>query len=320
MKDAVLGHLRPDLVAKLVDAITNLVWGKQQVLDLFRNAGVPQRLLTDYQEEVNRDRASVKKPVMIRTVLQRMNDAGDAPECVRMRRELVRRVVEWKNYSTCQPNCEDIARGAVAAVAEIVGKYDFLTEIRQERDRQQNERIQKEHAKREAEVGRRAEWDRIKREFMACFGISDRSFRGRTFENVMNKLFLHANLAANPPFTIYGESGKALEQIDGSIELDGYVYVIEIKWWEGSVEQKELSAFAGKVFMRSGSQVRGLFISASPYTAGAIAVAKEAYAKDRPILLLTLREFFDVINDDGDISELLRRRVRLLADRKQVVK
>ncbi len=280
---------------------------------------MPERLLTDYQEQVNRDRTSVKKPVMIRTILQRMNDAGDAPECIRMRRELVRRIVEWKNYSTCQPNCEDVARGGVAAVAEIVGKYDFLTEIRQERDRWQNERIQKEHAKRETDARRRAEWERIKNDFMSCFGISDRSLRGRTFETVMNRLFLHARLAATPPFTIYGESGKPLEQIDGSIELDGYVYVVEIKWWEGSVEQKELSAFAGKVFMRSGSQVRGLFISASSYTEGAITVAKEAYAKDRAILLLTLRELFDVISGDGDVAELLRRRIRMLADRKQVI-
>jgi len=154
---------------------------------------------------------------------------------------------------------------------------------------------------------------------MECFGISDRALRGRQFEKTMNKLFVHAKLAANPPFAIYGgESGKALEQIDGSIEFDGCIYIVEIKWWEGSVIQKELSAFAGKVFMRSGSHVRGLFVSASPYTEGAIAVAKEAYAKDRPILLLTLREFFDCVTADGSIRDLLAKRIRLLADKKQV--
>jgi|GEM_PF-6979228 len=135
MSDGVLGHLRPDLIQKMVDAITNLVWGKQQVIDLFRNAGVPDRLLQDFQQQVIRDKDSVKKPIMIRTILQRMNDAGDSADAVRMRREVVRRVIEWKNYSTCQPNCEDIARGAVASVQEIVDMYDFITEIRQERDR-----------------------------------------------------------------------------------------------------------------------------------------------------------------------------------------
>jgi hypothetical protein len=319
MNEPVYGHLRPDLIAKLVDAITNLVWGKQQVLELFQNAGVPNELLNDFHEQVERDRASVKKPIMIRAILQRMNSAGDKPEAIRMRRELVRRVIEWKNFSTCQPNCEDLARGAIAAVREIVGKYDFLTEIRNERDRQRDAQIRGTHEERLALAARKEAWDAVKHDFMACFGISDHQLRGRTFEQVMNRLFVHAQLAAKPPFTIYGESGKLLEQIDGSIELDGCVYIVEIKWWEGRVEQKELSAFACKVFMRSESRVRGLFISASPYTEASVNVAEQACARDRAIILFSLREFFDVVNADGDIRELIRDRIRLLADKKRVI-
>ncbi|MGH9561021.1 MAG: hypothetical protein ACRD3S_06160, partial [Terracidiphilus sp.] len=124
MGDGVLGHLRPDLIERLVTAITNLVWAKQQVLDLFHNAGVPERLLADYRDQLRLDRGSVKKSPIIRAILTRLNDAGDADWAIRMRRELVRRVTEWKDYETCQPDSEDVARGAVAAVREIVGKYD----------------------------------------------------------------------------------------------------------------------------------------------------------------------------------------------------
>jgi hypothetical protein len=59
---------------------------------------------------------------------------------------------------------------------------------------------------------------------------------------------------------------KPLEEIDGSIELDGFVYLIEINWWEDAVDRKSMGALGMKVFMRDGAQVRGLFISASGYT------------------------------------------------------
>jgi restriction system protein len=207
MSEQILGHLRPDLIEKLVDAITNLIWGKQQVISFFRNAGVPDNLLNDYEEQLQRDKSSVKKPIMIRTILHRMNDSGDKAEAIRMRREVVRRVIEWKDFSTCQPDCQDLARGAIAAVCDIVGKYDFLTEIRNERERQQGAQIREEHKRREEIARQRTAWEAAKTAFMACFGIAEHSQRGRAFEAAMNGLFVHANLAAEPPFTVFSESG-----------------------------------------------------------------------------------------------------------------
>lgn len=319
MNEGVPGHLRPDLIEKLVTAISHLVWSKQAALDLFRNAGVPDGLFRDFQDQLQRDKDRVKKPIMARTILQRMNDAGDAPNAIRMRRELVRRVVEWKDYTTCPPNCDAIARGAVAAVQEVVGKYDFLTEIRQDRDRRVSEHMHKVEVEREAHARRVTEWQSIKTDFAKCFGCADPHERGRAFEKVMNRLFLHANLSARPPFTLRGESGKPLEQIDGSIELEHFIYVIEIKWWAQPVEQKEMGAFGMKVFLRDGTQVRGLFISASNYTEGAVQTATEAFAKGRPIILMTLKEFFDVLQADGEVRQLLLDRVRLMLDQKRII-
>jgi restriction system protein len=301
-----------------VTAITNLVYAKQAVIDLFRGAGVPMSLLQDFQDQLRVNKDAVKKAILARTAIQRMNEAGDADWAVRMRRELVRRVVEWKDYTTCPPNCGDIARGAVAAVKEIVGQYDFVTEIRQERDRLTAQNLRKVGEERQALAQKVEELDSIKTEFCRCFGLSNPQERGRAFERVMNHLFAHEKMEARESFTLRNTEGVPLEQIDGSIALEGYVYLIEIKWWEEPVGQKEMGAFGMKVFGRNTEQVRGIFISASPYTPGAVESAQFAFSQKRPILLMTLKEFFDALQANTSVRQLILDRVRLMLDEKRI--
>ena len=80
--------------------------------------------------------------------------------------------------------------------------------------------------------------------------------RGYAFENFLQELFTAFQLNPRSPFRILGE------QIDGSLELDKEIYLIEAKWQNAPVDQKELYAFAGKI---SGKAIwsRGIFISYS---------------------------------------------------------
>lgn len=87
-------HYPSELILLLVDTIPRLCRGKKDVLLFFRSAGVPDSYTSDIELQLRADRDSVKKNDMVRTVLQRLNENGE--KALRERREVVKRIVEWK--------------------------------------------------------------------------------------------------------------------------------------------------------------------------------------------------------------------------------
>jgi len=61
------------------------------------------------------------------------------------------------------------------------------------------------------------------------------------------------------------------------IELDGEIYLVEIKWWNKPLDTGEVSPHLVRVFSRHCA--RGLLISYSGFTAPAFTICKEALAR-----------------------------------------
>jgi hypothetical protein len=95
-------HYPPDLFQLLVDAISRLFRGKMDVVLFFRGAGIPAPLLQDMEEQVKRDKDSISKAEIAKTILRRINERGDST--LRERREVVKRVVEFEDFSSCWPS------------------------------------------------------------------------------------------------------------------------------------------------------------------------------------------------------------------------
>lgn len=87
--------------------------------------------------------------------------------------------------------------------------------------------------------------------------------RGYAFERLLKKLFLIDDL---DPRTGYKPAG---EQIDGSIYLDGRVYLLEAKWHADPLPASTLYQFKGKVDGKLAGTL-GIFISMSGYADDAI--------------------------------------------------
>src|SRR5690349_23387335 len=96
-------HYPPDLLELLVDTVPLLCKGKEAVLTFFRGAGVPFDLMSDLHERVRRERDKISKYEIARKVLTRANERGEIAEFIRVRREILKRIVEWEDYSTCYP-------------------------------------------------------------------------------------------------------------------------------------------------------------------------------------------------------------------------
>jgi restriction system protein len=201
------------------------------------------------------------------------------------RREVVRRVVEFEDFTRCWDNDVLQARGLVAEVRRLVNVKDSFTRINQERERER----QLARAARDAEVSARRERqgqiEAVKRQLFALFAETDAHRRGKALEGVLNRLFNVYGILVREAFTVSTTSAGVVEQIDGAIELEGHLYLVEVKWWSTPLGPSETAHHLVKVFSRDGA--RGLFISASGFTDAAVEQYHDAL-RQRVVLLMTL--------------------------------
>ena len=95
---------------------------------------------------------------------------------------------------------------------------------------------------------------RLKDEFLRLAVEPDRNAAGLALEKLLNELFELFELKPRQPFRIVGE------QIDGSFELAGQVYLLESKWEKNPLPEADLLIFRGKIEGKS-TFTRGVFIA-----------------------------------------------------------
>jgi restriction endonuclease Mrr len=262
-------------------------------------------LLADLADQVRQDRDSISTFRIARTILTRLNDRGDG--CIRERRELLRRVTEWEDFSTCWENNRLEAEGLVARVRDVVNVKDSFTRMKQERDREHGRHQAEWRARAEAATRVREERERIKRALYALFAEPNASARGRALEQVLNDLFKAYEIQVREAFTLRGAAGDGvIEQIDGVIQLDGHLYLVEMKWLKDSLGRAEVSEHLVRVYGRG--DVRGLFVSYTDYTPAAIEVCREALHQ-KVVTLCRLQELVVVLDQGRDLAAFLRAKV-----------
>jgi restriction system protein len=130
----------------------------------------------------------------------------------------------------------------------------------------------------------------------------------KQFEAVLADLFRVNEILVREAFTLTGPGGAGIvEQIDGAVELDSHLYLVEAKWLSGPAGPPEVSALVSRLFARG--EMRGLLISASRFTAAAVETAKSALAQ-RVIALCEVQEIVFCLEQAEDFRELLRQKVR----------
>jgi len=107
-------HYPPELLQLLIDVIPRLIRSKNDVIIFFRGAGVPSDCYADLEQRVRTDRENLNKFEIARTVLTRLNERGES--ALRERRELLKRVVEFEDFSTAWANDQLRAKGLVAEI------------------------------------------------------------------------------------------------------------------------------------------------------------------------------------------------------------
>ncbi len=303
--DDVVFHFPPDFLSAVVDAVPLLTRGRNEVITFFQGCGVSRDFLTGISEKITAD-PKYSKYHATREILIHLNEIGDRG--LAARRQVVQRVSQWEDFSTCYPDNQMKARGAVATVAQLVNQKDSFTRMNIER-----ERAQEQHRReREAELAelqrQRDELTSVKDDLLRLYSEQNPQRRGKALEGVLNRLFAASGINVREAFEVRGEEdgGGVIEQIDGAVELRSQLYLVEMKWWKEPLGRADVAPHLVSVYGRNAG---GIFISASKYHDSAIAEFKTALAQ-RTVVMVELEEIVIALSMDHSIEDLLNDKVR----------
>jgi hypothetical protein len=304
-KMEIVFHYPPELLNLLIDTIPRLCRFKKDVLLFFKGAGVSSSVTDDLENRLNENSTTINKFEIVRTVLTRLNERGEAT--LQQRREILKRVIEFEDFSTCWPSDQLKAKGLAAEIRRVVNVKDSFTRMGQEREEERRKRQAEHQAKLHEKHRQREQILLIKNDLFALFKESNPYKRGKALENVLNRLFDADGILIRESFTLTGIEGEGIvEQIDGVVEIDGNVYLVEMKWWDQPLGPGDVAQHLVRVFFRG--HARGIFISNLGYTQPAITSCRDALQKS-VVVLCKLEEFVFLLEKEKSIKEFLRSKI-----------
>jgi len=310
-------HYPPELFQLLVDGIPLLCRSKKAVIQFFRGAGIGSSILSPLDLTLATDRNSISKFEIVRRVLSAINEQGE--QALRERREVLKRIVEFEDFSTCWPDDQYKAKGVVAEIRRVVNVKDTFTRINIERKQEAAARREAAEVKAEHVRNLRAQQRRLCDEIGALFAEPDPSRRGLRLEKAVNDLFAAHGILVRESFRRTApELNGVLEQIDGVVELDAEIYLVEVKWLRGKVGTAEVSPHLVRLYSRD--SCRGLFISVTEFSEAALEACREAL-QQRAVSLCLLEEITSLLDEHGDLQAFLKAKVRAaIIDKKPFVR
>jgi hypothetical protein len=129
--------------------------------------------------------------------------------------------------------------------------------------------------------------------------------RGFAFERFLDDAFASFNLAPRKSFRLVGE------QIDGSFHLAHETYLVEAKWQDPQIGNRELQSFAGVVRGKS-TWSRGLYVSYSGFSADGL----EAFGRGDATRIICINglELWQIFTHTLDFAEVLSLKTRRAAE------
>ena len=221
----------------------------------------------------------------------------------------LKRVVEFEDFASCWPADHYKAKGLVADLQRITNTKDSFTRMKLERETEHRQRVAQQNVRIEDGQRRNQQLAGIRADLFSLFSEQNSWCRGKTLEGVLNRLFQTYDVLIREAFTLAGDKGEGIvEQIDGVIELDGEIYLVEMKWMNETIGPGVVSHHLVRVFTR-GNQARGIFISYSDFTDAAVRTCRESMAQGAVMILCSLQEIVHLLEREGDLKSWLKEKV-----------
>lgn len=170
-------HYPPELLQLLIDAVPKLCKSKRDLLLFFQGAGVQKETLKPYDDLLLANKTAFNKYPVTREILTKINEQGEAG--LRTRREVLKRVTEFEDFSVCWDNDQAAARGLVAQIRGVVNVKDSFTRMRNEKDEEKLRRQEEKDAAIRELAARNAKKEGVKSALFTLFGEADAHKRGK---------------------------------------------------------------------------------------------------------------------------------------------
>lgn len=316
---AIAYHFPPDLFNLLVDAIPRINRTKKDLLSFFKNVGTPTPILNKYYSIVRSDPKQISKKDITREVLEQLN-SNDSNEYLGIRRQLIYRIVNFTAFDTCYENDIDAAKARIYEIKQLVNLKDSITKHEQFLENERQEKIKTKQQQLNLINASKTNYNKILDNFNKLFTIPNPQLRGKELEVVLNNLFTFFKIGIRESFCISDEeTGKIYEQIDGVVELNNYLTLIEMKWESSPIGVNKVSRFMTRVFLRN--NVDGIIISYSSFTDTAYPVVKEGL-NQKTVALVDLQDIYKLLTLKKDLPTYftsLIREVRLYKNPKPII-
>lgn len=149
----------------------------------------------------------------------------------------------------------------------------------------------------------------LKEDFLRLATEADRHRAGLALEGLLNRLFEVFGLRPRQPFRVVGE------QIDGSFELDGEIYLLESKWERHALPEADLLVFRGKIEGKS-TFTRGVLIAMNDVSE----LARDAITRGKApsFFVVNGHDLLMILGEAISLTDFLRKRIRLLGEEGRV--
>ncbi|MCW1829245.1 restriction endonuclease [Enterobacter asburiae] len=298
-------HYSSEITKLLIDTIPLLCRSKKDVVLFFQGAGVESADLEEMAIIVQNNPGSTNKFEIARNLVTKINTRGDSG--LKVRREIIKRVVEFESFESCWKNDQYTAKGLVASIREAVNKKDSFTRMRQERDAERSERVAQQQIERSLAVEKRKKLEAINQRLSALFMMNDKpQERGKLLEGVLNDLFRTYGILVREDFRRKSpDTAIVVEQIDGVIELDGTVHLVEMKWLNTAIGIGEFSPHLSRLFVRANAN--GIFIATNGYASSVLSECHAALSQ-KTLFLCSLHEIILLLQRQDDLITFLKRK------------
>ena len=140
------------------------------------------------------------------------------------------------------------------------------------------------------------------------FSEANAQYRGKRLESVLNELFRIDGVLVTEAFELRSEANGLVEQIDGVVEFDSELYLVELKWWSQRLGPADMAQHMLRVFARG--HARGIFIANPGFTDAAIDSVREHLHRAALHPAPRLEEVVRILHDEVSVRDWLRPKLR----------
>ena len=298
-------HYPPELLRLLIEAIPKLCKSKKDLMSFFQGVGVSRAALKPHEQLLQTNKDAFNKYHVTREILTTLNEAGESS--LRERREVLKRVTLFDDFTVCWESDQAAARGHVAQIRELVNVKDSFTRINLEREEERRARLEPARRQAEADRKKKEKLEEIRHQLFALFGESNPQKRGKAVEAVLNRYFKASEISVSEAVSIKGAAGDGVvEQIDGVVQLRGQLFLVEMKWEQETLGREKVGSHLVRVFNRN--LAGGIIISYSDYSSAAIQDCRDALTQ-KTVVLCRLEELVHALEKKADLKDILERKI-----------